>query len=124
MRNVEVRVKLAPSIAEALARIGERRGLLPATLAAAALGEWIERQEQTAQLQRLSVLDAGKRFADSLTDERLEKVFSGVLTADVLREIAATAATEGLAGQGVSSAGPQAAAGECAASPDRARTAT
>lgn len=67
-RSVEVRVKLSPSLAERFSSIAERRGLAPATLAAVALGEYVEAQDQRLQLQRMSVVDVSRRLSDSLSD--------------------------------------------------------
>lgn len=67
-RSVEVRVKLSPSLAERFSAIAERRGLAPATLAAVALGEYVDSQDQRLQLQRMSAVDVSKRLADSLSD--------------------------------------------------------
>lgn len=67
-RSVEVRVKLSPALAEAFSAIAEARGLLPATLAASALGEYVERHHQQASIARMVALDAGKRLTASMTD--------------------------------------------------------
>lgn len=132
MRSSELRVKLAPSIAEAIGSIAAGRGLLPATLAAVALGEYVEKQSENAKLQRMVVLDVSKRMAESMTDERLEKIIGSGISPESMAAAAQifSAAEEGKAGQAGSSAAPEAAA---SASPaalavggagDRVRSAT
>lgn len=74
-RSVEVRVKLSPALAEAFSAIAEARGLLPATLAASALGEYVEGHQQQASIARMVALDAGKRLTATMTDpESLAKI--------------------------------------------------
>lgn len=110
-RTAEVRVKLSPEISDSLAAIAAARGLLPATLAAVALGEYVEKTREMAKLNAMVVLDVSKRMSASLTDERMEKLFQSVLTPECLREIALIAQSqEGIAGQAGSSAVPEAAA--------------
>lgn len=67
-RSVEVRVKLSPGLSDEFSSIAEARGLLPATLAAAALGEYVERHRQQASISRMVALDASKRMADTFAD--------------------------------------------------------
>lgn len=67
-RSVEVRVKLSPALSERFNSIAERRGLPPATLAAVALGEYVEAQEQKAQLQRMTAIDVSKRSVEMLSN--------------------------------------------------------
>ena len=67
-RSVEVRVKLSQALSDEFAAIAEGRGLLPATLAAVALGEYVERHRQQASISRMVALDASKRMADVFTD--------------------------------------------------------
>lgn len=79
-RSVEVRVKLSPGLSDEFSAIAEGRGLLPATLAAAALGEYVERHRQQAAISRMVALDASKRMADMLTDgDKLGKVIASAL---------------------------------------------
>ena len=79
-RSVEVRVKLSPALSDEFSSIAEGRGLLPATLAAAALGEYVERHRQQASISRMVALDASKRMADLLTDgDKMGKVIAAAL---------------------------------------------
>lgn len=67
-RSEEVRVKLAPALAAEFAAIAAGKGLLPATLAAVALGEYCERHRQQIHLQRMVAVDTSKRMADMVLD--------------------------------------------------------
>jgi len=67
-RSVEVRVKLSPALADEFNSIAEGRGLLPATLAAVALGEYVERHRQQASISRMVAMDASKRMADYMSN--------------------------------------------------------
>ena len=67
-RSEEVRVKLSPVLAQEFAAIAEGKGLLPATLAAVALGEYCEKYRQQLQLQRMVAVDTSKRMADLAMD--------------------------------------------------------
>ena len=68
-RSAEIRVKLAPTMAEEFGEIAKARGLLPATLAAAALGEYVEKYRQNLQVQRMVAVDISKRMSDMAFDE-------------------------------------------------------
>lgn len=79
-RSVEVRVKLSPALAEEFSSIAEGRGLLPATLAAAALGEYVERHRQQAAIARMVAIDASKRMTEAFSDpEAMGKALSVAL---------------------------------------------
>ena len=79
-RSVEVRVKLSQGLSDEFSAIAEARGLLPATLAATALGEYVERHRQQAAITRMVALDASKRMADSFTDpDKLAKLMATAL---------------------------------------------
>ena len=79
-RSVEVRVKLSPSLSDEFSAIAEGRGLLPATLAAVALGEYVERHRQQASIARMVALDASKRMADVFTDgDKLGKLIGAAM---------------------------------------------
>lgn len=113
-RSEEVRVKLSPALATEFAAIAEGRGLLPATLAAVALGEYVEQWRMKAQLQRMVALDGSKRMADAMFNE--EKVGEAIAAAlgnrELLELIAGSQQPEAEnAGGSVSGAGPEAAAG-------------
>ncbi len=80
-RSVEVRVKLSPALADAFNSIAEARGLLPATLAACALGEYVERHQQQASVSRMVALDTSKRMSEAFTDPaQLGKLLSVALS--------------------------------------------
>lgn len=79
-RSVEVRVKLSQGLSEEFSAIADARGLLPATLAATALGEYVERHRQQASITRMVALDASKRMADIFTDpDKLAKLMATAL---------------------------------------------
>jgi len=67
-RSVEVRVKLSPALAEEFGVIAAGRGLLPATLAAVVVGEFVEKYRQNAQLQKMVAIDMSKRLAGGFMD--------------------------------------------------------
>jgi hypothetical protein len=70
-RTVELRLKLAPAIAEEFASVAESRGLVPATLAAVVVGEYLEAQRQKAQVQRMVAVDMSKRMTEFTFNEEL-----------------------------------------------------
>lgn len=111
-RSEEVRVKLSPALATEFASIAEGRGLLPATLAAVALGEYVEQWRLKVQLQRMVALDTSKRLAEVMGDE--EKIGKAVAIAlgdpQLMGMLSQQPEAEG-AGGSVSGAGPEAAAG-------------
>lgn len=95
-RSVEVRVKLSPALADAFSSIAEARGLLPATLAACALGEYVERYEQQASIARMVALDTSKRMADVFTDEeKLGKLISSAMAHPEVVKLLSSKVTEG-----------------------------
>jgi hypothetical protein len=76
-RTVELRLKLAPTIAEEFGAVAESRGLVPATLAAVVLGEYLESQRQKLQVQRMVAVDMGKRMSEfSFNEELLGKAIA------------------------------------------------
>lgn len=80
-RSVEVRVKLSQGLSDEFSAIAEARGLLPATLAAAALGEYVERHRQQASITRMVALDASKRMSGLFTDgDQLGKAIAAAMT--------------------------------------------
>lgn len=66
-RTEELRVKLAPSLSAEFSAIAQGRGVLPATLAALALGEYVEKHRRDQQLARLVALDTSKRMSDAMS---------------------------------------------------------
>jgi hypothetical protein len=80
-RTVELRLKLAPAIAEEFASVAESRGLVPATLAAVVLGEYLEAQRQKLQVQRMVAVDMGKRMSEfSFNEELLGKAIAEAMS--------------------------------------------
>lgn len=76
-RTEEIRVKLAPAIVEEFGALAESRGLVPATLAAVVLGEYLEAQRQKLQVQRMVAVDMGKRMSEfSFNEELLGKAIA------------------------------------------------
>jgi len=79
-RSVEVRVKLSQGLSDEFSAIAEGRGLLPTTLAAAALGEYVERHRQQASISRMVALDTSKRMANTFSDpDKLTKLVTAAL---------------------------------------------
>lgn len=88
-RSVEVRVKLAPALADEFSAIAESRGLLPATLAAVALGEYVDKYRRDLQVQRMVAVDMSKRMSDKAFDEELiGKAIVAAMANPELRELA------------------------------------
>ena len=131
-RTEELRVKLAPSLSAEFSAIAQGRGVLPATLAALALGEYVEKHRRDQQLVRLVALDTSKRMSDAMSSGAFEasmaKVFGDPSMMGALLSVLEPGSV-GAGGSG-SSAGPEAAAGSgmCPAGmrpgSDRVRTAT
>lgn len=89
-RTVEVRLKLAPALAEEFASIAESRGLLPATLGAVVVGEYVEAQRQKAVLQRLTVEDMSRRMSEfSFNEELLGKAIAEAMQSPELFKLLA-----------------------------------
>lgn len=110
-RTSEVRVKLAPELAERFAAIAQGRGLLPATLAASALGEFVERYESNIKVNHMVALEMARKLSATYADEAVMARLMASMFSDpgLLRAVSA-GAEEGLAGQAGSSAVPEAAA--------------
>lgn len=112
-RTEELRVKLAPALSSEFAAIAQGRGVLPATLAALALGEYVEKHRRDQQLVRLVALDTSKRMSDAMSSGAFEasmaKVFGDPSMVGALLSVLEPGSV-GAGGSG-SSAGPEAAAG-------------
>ena len=112
-RTEELRVKLAPSLSVEFSAIAQGRGVLPATLAALALGEYVEKHRRDQQLVRLVALDTSKRMSDAMSSGAFEasmaKVFGDPSMVGALLSVLEPGSV-GAGGSG-SSAGPEAAAG-------------
>lgn len=79
-RSEEIRVKLSPDLAAEFSGIAGGRGLLPATLAAVALGEYVERYRREVSVQRMVALDMSKRMSDlALSEESIAKAVASAL---------------------------------------------
>ena len=93
--------------------IAQGRGVLPATLAALALGEYVEKHRRDQQLVRLVALDTSKRMSDAMSSGAFEasmaKVFGDPSMMGALLSVLEPGSV-GAGGSG-SSAGPEAAAG-------------
>lgn len=112
MRSVEVRLKLSPEIHSDLSALATRRGLLPASLAAVIVGEYLDKYMEQKQLMS-SALDANlSRMAQAFTGD----AFQGLLNSPVFQEITRDMVNQSIQleeGSGpteVSSAGPEDAA--------------
>lgn len=79
-RTEELRVKLAPALSAEFSAIAQGRGVLPATLAALALGEYVEKYRQNAQIARMVAIDASKRMSEySMSEEAIGKAIAQAL---------------------------------------------
>lgn len=88
-RSVEVRVKLAPGLADEFSAIADSRGLLPATLAAVALGEYVDKYRRDLQVQRMVAIDMSKRMVDQhFNEEAIGKAIAAAMADPQLRELA------------------------------------
>lgn len=113
-RTTEIRVKLAPSMAEQFDLVAANRGMLPASLAALVLGEYLENLQEKRRLNTLTVAAMSKEIVNAFTPEKLVATVKLVMAdPDLLEKIKAhipTDAESGQAGRPESSAGPEAAA--------------
>lgn len=95
-RSAEVRVKLSPALSDEFSSIAEGRGLLPATLAAAALGEYVERHRQQLSVSRMVALDASKRMSEAFTDpEKLAQLVGAAMANPDLAKLITDQTPEG-----------------------------
>ena len=79
-RTEELRVKLAPSLSAEFSAIAQGRGVLPATLAALALGEYVEKYRQNLQVSRMVAIDMSKRMSElALSEEAIGKAMAQAL---------------------------------------------
>ena len=112
-RTEELRVKLAPALSAEFSAIAQGRGVLPATLAALALGEYVEKHRRDQQLVRLVALDTSKRMADAMASGAFEASMSKMFGDPTMMGALLSVLEPGSVGAGGSgsSAGPEAAAG-------------
>ena len=112
-RTEELRVKLAPSLSAEFSAIAQGRGVLPATLAALALGEYVEKHRRDQQLARLVALDTSKRMSDAMASGVFEASMGKMLGDPAILGSVLSVLEPGSVGAGGSgsSAGPEAAAG-------------
>jgi len=80
-RTESVRVKLSPQMSQKLEGLAVEHGMPTSTLAAFAISHWINDQEQKAKMQKLAILDASRRMAESFDPERMEKALAAALPA-------------------------------------------
>jgi len=80
-RTDSVRVKLSPEMLDRVEKMAADYGMPSATFCAFAVGDFVRRSEQQAQLGRMAVMDAARRSGDAMdfSDERLERIFSSML---------------------------------------------
>lgn len=90
-RSEEIRVKLSPGMAAEFDAIAESRGLLPATLAASALGEFVERYRRDKQIAQMVAIDASKRMVEATSEGAVEKAITAILGDASLLELIARA---------------------------------
>lgn len=111
-RTEELRVKLAPSLSAEFSAIAQGRGVLPATLAALALGEYVEKHRRDQQLARLVALDTSKRMCDAMASGVFEASMEKMLGDPAILGSVLSVLEPGSVGAGGSgsSAGPEAAA--------------
>lgn len=112
-RTEELRVKLAPALSAEFSAIAQGRGVLPATLAALALGEYVEKHRRGQQLARLVALDTSKRMSDAMASGVFEAFMEKMLGDPSILGSVLSVLEPGSVGAGGSgsSAGPEAAAG-------------
>ena len=65
-RTGDCRVKLDPDMLERLEKLAKAYGFPVATMAAMAIGEWVNGKEQSAAHQRMLMVDVGRRIAGDL----------------------------------------------------------
>ena len=111
-RTEELRVKLAPALSAEFSAIAQGRGVLPATLAALALGEYVEKHRRDQQLVRLVALDTSKRMSDAMSSGAFEASLAKVFGVPSMMGALLSVLEPGSVGAGGSgsSAGPEAAA--------------
>lgn len=108
-RTSEIRLKLSPSIAEEFSALSASYGLLPPTMAAFVVGQFVERCRTDARVARLVALDASKRLSETMADPSvLEASLTRVMSnPDVLRAMFdASPDAEGCKSQGEGSPVP------------------
>lgn len=90
-RTDSVRVKLSPDMLDRVERMAADYGMPAATFCAFAVGDFVRRSEQQAQLGRMAVMDASRRVGDqigNIGDDKLEKIF-GPMIAEITKAITA-----------------------------------
>ena len=112
-RTEELRVKLAPALSAEFSAIAQGRGVLPATLAALALGEYVEKYRRDQQLVKLVAIDTSKRMHDAFASGQFAESMTKVLGDPSMMGALLSVLEPGSVGAGGSgsSAGPEAAAG-------------
>ena len=112
-RTEELRIKLAPSLSVEFSAIAQGRGVLPATLAALALGEYVEKYRRDQQLIKLVAIDSSKRIHDAFASGQFAESMTKVLGDPAILGSVLSVFESGSVGAGGSgsSAVPEAAAG-------------
>ena len=112
-RTEELRVKLAPALSAEFSAIAQGRGVLPATLAALALGEYVEKYRRDQQIVRLVAMDSSKRMHDALASGQFEQSMAKLFGDPAMMGTLLSVLEPGSVGAGGSgsSAVPEAAAG-------------
>lgn len=65
-RTDSIRVRLAPELLERFGKLADRYGMPPATLAAFAVAQFVQREETNASLARMAVMDMVRRQGEQL----------------------------------------------------------
>ena len=112
-RTEELRVKLAPALSAEFSAIAQGRGVLPATLAALALGEYVEKYRRDQQIVKLVAIDSSKRMHAALASGQFEQSMAKLFGDPAMMGTLLSVLEPGSVGAGGSgsSAVPEAAAG-------------
>lgn len=65
-RTGDCRIKLAPDMMERLEALAKANGFPVATMAAVAVGEWVNTKEQAQRNQRMLMLDVGRQIGGGM----------------------------------------------------------
>jgi len=88
-RNAEIRVKVDPEMEMALADIAKARGLPPATLAAVVIGEYVEKYQSNARLQReaMAVMFNSQALSDAMEKSMQAGLMQSLMNPEFVRMI-------------------------------------
>lgn len=108
-RTLEIRIKLSPAMAAEFGHIAESFGMLPASLAAQVVGEYVEQRREKRRLTNLAIAASTKEMMDTgKLAQAFKQVFSDPEVLKAISQLDSSAG--GQAWQAGSSAGPEAAA--------------